>query len=193
MLNNINPVRPQFDDFGQQIFGGLIVGSGPSCLNGSIAGIRLLVIERVIRMAKMELGRDPPQCFRMTEEQKSARAQRLPDATNHATGRFAREVHQHIATKDQVAGQRRPERRVFIDQVALLEAHHLLDLRRKHEVRTVCLKIAPPAVLRCRPQRPFGVAGLGRLDEDHRVDVNANDLHIPIIEIGQGLAHHDGQ
>ena len=32
-----------------------------------------------------------------------------------------------------------------------------------------------------------------RLVEDRRVDVNANDLHIPGGEIGQCLSHHDGQ
>ena len=141
----------------------------------------------------MELGRDSPQCFRVTEEQKPARKQRLADTAHDAAGCLRREVHQHIATKDQVAGERLPEQWVFIDQVALLEAHHLLDFRRKHEVRTVFPKIAASALIRCRPQRPFGVAGLGRLEEDRRVDVKANDLHVPGGQVGQGLAHHDGQ
>ena len=84
-----------------------------------------------MRMAKVEPGRDPPQCFRVTEEQKSSWKQRPADAAHDATRCFGREVHQHIATKDQVTGERLPEQGVFIDEVTLLEAHHLLDFRGK--------------------------------------------------------------
>ena len=34
----------------------------------SFKGITLLVVERVMRMAKVKLGRDAPQCFRMTQK-----------------------------------------------------------------------------------------------------------------------------
>ena len=34
----------------------------------SFKGITLLVVESVMRMAKVKLGRDAPQCFRMTQK-----------------------------------------------------------------------------------------------------------------------------
>src|ERR1035438_7329482 len=44
-----------------------------------------LVVKRVVRMAKMELLCEPPKCFRVAQEEKSARKQRPADAAHKVT------------------------------------------------------------------------------------------------------------
>jgi len=70
-------------------------------------------------MAKMELLREPPKCFRVAQEEKPARKQRPADPAHDVTRFVGREVHKNVSTEDDVAGERLPEQRVFIDEVTL--------------------------------------------------------------------------
>src|ERR1019366_3687689 len=73
-LNDVNPGRRRFDDRGQRIPRLLPARSYPCCCCGhSLGGITPPVVERVMRMAKMELLRKPPKCFRVAQEEKSTR------------------------------------------------------------------------------------------------------------------------
>ena len=130
-------------------------------------------------MAEVKVTGEPAQRLGVTQEEVPAGHQRARDAPQHPLRALGREVHEDVAAEDDVVGLRPPQRGVVLDQVPLLEPHEGSRGVGQHGLAPLGPEPAARHLGIGLPESPGGEASAGRLFEDCRVDVDAEDRDVP--------------
>ncbi len=139
-----------------------------------------------MRVAQIEVLRQPAQIFGVTEEQKAARRQRAREAGHDLLRVVRREIHQHVAAKDDVEALGCP--RVIRHQVALFETHTVSNGLRQQVVPTLDPEMLVLNVLGRFAQGPARVASLARALQSLGVQVHRVDRDPPSVGLPRALA-----